>query len=131
MSPTIAPLENGPRQRQIKLGNKGLKQLSRRARWLLRASPHSRDDGRHLWVRWEDYHAVQRQHPKRLLREWFFLPLGWIMRHVGFARPGDTVSRLAKPIARALRLSCIDPATRQLRPGSPCARVEAKMNRAG
>jgi hypothetical protein len=116
--------------RNIKLGPKGLKQLSRRARRALQAHPAARREGPFLWIAWSDYHAIKATHPPRLWRECFFLPLGWLLRRLGFKRPGDTVSRLARPVARALGLSCIDPATKNLRPGSPCAKVLAQMNRA-
>ncbi len=42
---------------------------------------------------------------------------------------GDVVAAIATPIARALGLSCIDPATQQLRPESPCAQRKAALNR--
>ena len=42
---------------------------------------------------------------------------------------GDLVAAVATPIARALKLSCIDPATRELRPESPCAQRKAALNR--
>jgi hypothetical protein len=47
------------------------------------------------------------------------------------SRPGlgDAVAAIATPIARALGLSCIDPATQQLRPESPCAQRKAALNR--
>ena len=41
---------------------------------------------------------------------------------------GDIVASVATPIARALRLPCIDPATQELRPESPCARRKAWLN---
>lgn len=44
-------------------------------------------------------------------------------------RIGDAVAAVATPIARVLRLSCIDPATRQLRPESGCAKRKAALNR--
>lgn len=43
---------------------------------------------------------------------------------------GDAVAAVATPIARALRLPCIDPATRQLRPESGCAKRKARLNKA-
>jgi len=48
------------------------------------------------------------------------------------ARPGlgDYVERLAKPIARALKLPCLD-ADQQLKPESPCARRRDRLNRLG
>lgn len=42
---------------------------------------------------------------------------------------GDAVAAVATPIARALKLSCIDPATQQLRPDSGCAKRKAALNR--
>lgn len=44
---------------------------------------------------------------------------------------GDLVGAVATPIARALRLPCIDPATQQLRPESGCAKRKADWNRKG
>lgn len=41
---------------------------------------------------------------------------------------GDLVHAVAKPIAVALGLDCIDPATRELRPESPCAKRREKLN---
>ena len=41
---------------------------------------------------------------------------------------GDVVAMVATPIARALGLPCIDPATQDIRPGSPCARRKAWLN---
>lgn len=41
---------------------------------------------------------------------------------------GDIVAMVATPIARALKLPCIDPATQNLRPDSPCARRKAWLN---
>lgn len=41
---------------------------------------------------------------------------------------GDAVAAVATPIARALHLPCIDPATKQLRPESGCAKRKAKWN---
>jgi hypothetical protein len=43
---------------------------------------------------------------------------------------GDLVGKIATPIAAALGLPCVDPATRQLRPESPCARRKAALNAA-
>lgn len=42
---------------------------------------------------------------------------------------GDLVAAVATPIARALRLPCIDPATNQLRPESVCAQRRETLNR--
>ncbi len=44
---------------------------------------------------------------------------------------GDAVGAVATPIAAALGLPCVDSATKQLRPDSPCARRKATMNHAG
>ncbi len=41
---------------------------------------------------------------------------------------GDVVERLAKPIAKALHLPCLDE-TNQLRPESPCAKRRDAMNK--
>lgn len=41
---------------------------------------------------------------------------------------GDLIAKVASPIARALHLPCIDPATKQLRPESPCAKRKARLN---
>lgn len=43
---------------------------------------------------------------------------------------GDLVHAVALPIARALRLSCIDPETKKLRAESPCAARRRKLNEA-
>lgn len=45
----------------------------------------------------------------------------------GFAL-GDAVAAVATPIARALKLGCIDPATNQLRPDSGCAKRREFLN---
>ena len=42
---------------------------------------------------------------------------------------GDLVAAVATPIARALRMKCIDPETKQLRPESGCAKRKAALNR--
>jgi hypothetical protein len=41
---------------------------------------------------------------------------------------GDAISTVATPIARALNLPCIDPATNQLRPESGCAKMRDNLN---
>lgn len=41
---------------------------------------------------------------------------------------GDIVHAVATPIARALKLPCIDPATKQLRPESGCAKRREYLN---
>lgn len=41
---------------------------------------------------------------------------------------GDLVASIATPIARAMHLSCIDPATQDLRPESACAKRKAWLN---
>ena len=42
---------------------------------------------------------------------------------------GDVVERLAKPIAVALKMPCLD-AKRELKPESPCAKRRDKLNSA-
>jgi hypothetical protein len=42
---------------------------------------------------------------------------------------GDAVSKIATPIASALNLDCIDPATKILRADSPCAKRRDLLNR--
>ena len=42
---------------------------------------------------------------------------------------GDAVASIATPIARALGLPCIDPATKDLRPESKCAERKAALNK--
>jgi hypothetical protein len=42
---------------------------------------------------------------------------------------GDLVAAVATPIASALKLPCIDPATKQLRPESGCGKRKAALNR--
>ena len=41
---------------------------------------------------------------------------------------GDLVAAVATPIARALKLDCIEPATQQLKTESPCAKRKAALN---
>lgn len=41
---------------------------------------------------------------------------------------GDLVAKAFTPIARALKLPCIDPATNDLRPESGCAQRKAMLN---
>ena len=43
---------------------------------------------------------------------------------------GDVVAAVATPIARAMRLECIDHETKQLKVTSPCAKRKARMNKA-
>jgi hypothetical protein len=42
---------------------------------------------------------------------------------------GDKFAAVATPIARALKLPCIDPPTKELRPESRCAKWKARLNR--
>ncbi len=44
-------------------------------------------------------------------------------------RLGDAIAAVATPMARALKLSCVDPETKELRPESNCAKRKAKLNR--
>lgn len=41
---------------------------------------------------------------------------------------GDLIHAVALPIARAIRMACVDPDTKKLRPYSPCAARRKKMN---
>ena len=43
---------------------------------------------------------------------------------------GTAISKVATPIAAALRMDCVDPVTRQLRPGTPCAQARDALDRA-
>lgn len=43
---------------------------------------------------------------------------------------GDLVAMAATPIARALKLGCVDPKTRQLREDSGCAKRKKRLNAA-
>lgn len=43
-------------------------------------------------------------------------------------KTGDVIAKVATPIARALNLGCIDPATQQLRPESTCNKVRVDLN---
>jgi hypothetical protein len=43
---------------------------------------------------------------------------------------GDLVHAVAMPIAKALKLSCIDPKTQRLREESPCAKRRQALNQA-
>ncbi len=43
---------------------------------------------------------------------------------------GDAIHVVALPIARILRLPCVDSATKQLRPDSPCAGRVTALNKA-
>ena len=41
---------------------------------------------------------------------------------------GDKIATIATPVARALHMGCIDPATKQLRPESTCNKVRQDLN---
>ncbi len=41
---------------------------------------------------------------------------------------GDAVATIATPIARALKMPCIDPETQKLRPESGCAKMRNNLN---
>jgi len=41
---------------------------------------------------------------------------------------GDRIAAVATPIARVLRLPCIDPATGQLRPEAGCSKRRKQLN---
>lgn len=52
----------------------------------------------------------------------------------GFRQPqmqgaGDLVSKIATPIARTLKMGCIDKTTNDLKPESPCAKRRAALNK--
>lgn len=42
---------------------------------------------------------------------------------------GDVVAAVATPIARALKLPCVDPKTKDLLPDSRCNKRKKKLNR--
>jgi hypothetical protein len=46
-----------------------------------------------------------------------------------FIRLGDIVEKIAKPIAKALGLKCHDKATGKLKPGTPCHKRKAALNK--
>lgn len=52
----------------------------------------------------------------------------WARAALSTVKLGDKVHAVAKPVAIALKLNCIDPETRQLRIESPCAKRRAKWN---
>ncbi len=41
---------------------------------------------------------------------------------------GNTIAAVATPIARALKMPCVDPETNQLRPESGCAKMRDNLN---
>ncbi len=43
-------------------------------------------------------------------------------------KTGNAIASIATPIARALKLQCIDPETKQLRPESGCAKMRDNLN---
>lgn len=43
---------------------------------------------------------------------------------------GDMVAKIAKPVAKLLRLDCLDNKTGDLKPKSPCAQRRDKLNKA-
>lgn len=49
-----------------------------------------------------------------------------LKRSKGF---GDMVASVATPIAKALKLSCIDPKTKKLRPESRCNKTRTWLNK--
>jgi hypothetical protein len=68
------------------------------------------------WVRQQGRDAS----PRRPLVQGADIP------HLGL---GDVIAAIATPIARALRMPCIDPATGQLRPDSDCHKRKEKLNK--
>jgi hypothetical protein len=71
-------------------------------------------------------HAHRVEGDDVFLSENAYISLCHRYRHMGL---GDLVASVATPIARALGLPCIDPATQQLRPESGCAKRKAALNR--
>jgi hypothetical protein len=65
----------------------------------------------------------------------------WMLDHLAYNRLvrqhpanrglGDMVSKVATPIARALKLPCVDRATGELRQESGCAKRKAMLNQLG
>lgn len=55
-------------------------------------------------------------------------PAGLLRRALGALRLGDKVAAVATPTARVLRLDCIDPETKKLRPESGCAKRQRRWN---
>ncbi len=41
---------------------------------------------------------------------------------------GDAIATIATPVARVLKMDCIDPETQQLRPESGCAKMRNNLN---
>jgi hypothetical protein len=41
---------------------------------------------------------------------------------------GDLVHKIALPVGRAVHWPCVDPATQELRPTSPCAKAQKWLN---
>lgn len=42
---------------------------------------------------------------------------------------GDVIAKVATPVARALKLDCIDPVTKQLKPDSGCSKRKEGINK--
>ncbi len=43
---------------------------------------------------------------------------------------GDVIATVATPIGRAIGMGCIDPATGELKEGSPCNKMKQALNKA-
>jgi len=84
--------------------------------WRAAVLEHATLDGQNILIPSAAYSAAMRAFPRLNLNP--------------APRPGlgDLVASVATPIARALKLSCIDPATRQLREDSACARRKRWLN---
>lgn len=59
----------------------------------------------------------------------FACPNGYDEANLPIRGLGDVVHAAALPIARALKLPCIDPKTQQLRPESGCEKRRRELNR--
>jgi hypothetical protein len=57
-------------------------------------------------------------------------PDGFTAEKLPIRGVGDIVAKVATPIARALGMPCIDPATHQLKPESGCAKRKKALNKA-
>ena len=43
---------------------------------------------------------------------------------------GDVIAKVATPVARVLKMNCIDPVTKQLKPDSGCSKRKNSINKA-
>ena len=83
------------------------------------SQPKGKDTGRRLC-------AIGRFHGRPFIGQCkLCIEAGYNQEGIGF---GDIVERLAKPIAKALRLPCLDKAG-NLKPESGCAKRRDKLNK--